>query len=148
MTKEELEKEAEEKLPQAEVTYCHGFIMPCEPRDLPYSELLRFETGYKRGYLAGAEPREKQIQIDAEQIRALQKQNGELTDKVKELEAQIEKLIDFVLSKTECCDVCPITDTCINSEGTCPYAGILSKGEEAVTREWLMQKIAKEIKEK
>ena len=29
---------------------------------------------------------EKQIQIDAEQIRALQKQNGELTDKVKELE--------------------------------------------------------------
>ena len=38
------------------------------------------------------EPREKQIQIDAEQIRALQKQNGELTDKVKELEAQIEKM--------------------------------------------------------
>ena len=90
MTK--LEKEAEEKLPQAEVAYCHEFIMPCEPRDLPYSELLRFETGYKRGYLAGAEPREKQIQIDAEQIRALQKQNGELTDRVKELEAQIEKM--------------------------------------------------------
>ena len=39
-----------------------------------------------------AEPREKQIQIDAKQIRALQKQNGELTDKVKELEAQIEKM--------------------------------------------------------
>ena len=38
------------------------------------------------------EPREKQIQIDAEHIRALQKQNGELTDKVKELEAQIEKM--------------------------------------------------------
>lgn len=38
------------------------------------------------------EPREKQIEIDAEQIRALQKQNGELTDKVKELEAQIEKM--------------------------------------------------------
>lgn len=94
-----------------------------------------------KAYLAGAEPREKQIQIDAEQIRALQKQNGELTDKVAELEAQIEKLIDFVLSKTECCDVCPITDTCINSEGTCPYAGILSKGEEEVTREWLMQLI-------
>lgn len=77
-------------------------------------------------YVMGAEPREKRI---------------------AELEAQIEELIDFVLSKTECCDVCPITDTCINSEGTCPYAGILSKGEEAVTREWLMQKIAKEIKE-
>ena len=68
------------------------------------------------------------------------------TDKdkrIEELEAQIEKLIDFVLSKTECCDVCPMTDTCINSEGTCPYAGILSKGEEAVTREWLMQLISR-----
>ena len=69
-------------------------------------------------------------------------------DKIKEYEAQIEKLIDFVLSKTECCDVCPITDTCINSEGTCPYAGILAKGEEEVTKEWLMQFISKEIKEK
>lgn len=85
------------------------------------------ELIYRNGYLAGAEPREKRI---------------------AELQEQIEKLIDFVLSKTECCDICPITDTCINSEGTCPYAGILSKGEEAVTREWLMQKIAKEIKEK
>jgi hypothetical protein len=45
-----------------------------------------------KAYLAGAEPREKQIQIDAEQIRALQKQNGELTDRVQELEAQIEKM--------------------------------------------------------
>lgn len=68
-------------------------------------------------------------------------------EQIADLEAQIKKLIDFVLSKTECCDVCPITDTCNNSEGTCPYAGILSKGEEAVTREWIMQKISKEIKE-
>lgn len=80
----------------------------------------------KEAYLAGAEPRERRI---------------------AELEAQIEKLIDFVLSKTECCDVCPMTDTCINSEGTCPYAGILAKGEEEVTREWIMQFISKEIKE-
>ena len=35
---------------------------------------------------------EKQIQIDAEQILALQEQNGELTDKVKELEKNIETL--------------------------------------------------------
>ena len=49
-------------------------------------------------YIDAAEPREKQIQIDAEQIRALQKQNGELTDKVKELEAQIEKM--------KCCENC------------------------------------------
>ena len=74
--------------------------------------------------------------------------NDENERKIAELTEQIEELIDFVLSKTECCDVCPITDTCINSEGTCHYAGILAKGEEEVTREWLMQKITKEIKEK
>lgn len=67
--------------------------------------------------------------------------------RIAELEAKIEKLINFILSRTECCDVCPITDTCINSEGTCPYAGILAKGEEEVTREWLMRFISKEIKE-
>ena len=76
----------------------------------------------KQAYFAGAKPREKRIE---------------------ELEAQIEKLIDFVLSKIECCDVCPITDTCINSEGTCPYTEILAKGEEEVTREWLMQFISR-----
>ena len=83
-----------------------------------------------------------------ERIAELEKENAELRTRVRELEQQIEKLIDFVLSKSECCDVCPITDTCINSEGTCPYAGILAKGEEEVTREWLMQFISKEIKEK
>jgi len=41
---------------------------------------------------------EKQIQIDAEQIRALQKQNGELTDRCRELESQIEKM--------KCCGNC------------------------------------------
>jgi len=44
------------------------------------------------GYLAGAEPREKQIQIDAEHIIALQKQNGELTDKVSDLEIRCNEL--------------------------------------------------------
>lgn len=43
-------------------------------------------------YLAGAEPREKQIEIDAEHIIALQKQNGELTDKVRELENTLENI--------------------------------------------------------
>ena len=81
-----------------------------------------YPESFIQGYLAGAKPREKRI---------------------AELEQQIGKLIDFVLSKTECCDVCSITDTCINSEGTCPYAGILAKGEEEVTREWLMQFISR-----
>jgi len=35
---------------------------------------------------------EKQIQIDAEQIRALQKQNGELTDRYRELEKENAEL--------------------------------------------------------
>lgn len=55
-------------------------------------EIKKEYEDYFDGYIASAEPREKQIQIDAEQIRALQKQNGELTDKVKKLEARNEKM--------------------------------------------------------
>ena len=77
MTIEELEEEAKQSY----------FNTTTETQ---WSEEGAFE--YTRGYQDGAEPREKQIQINAEQIRALQKQNGELTDKVKELEAQIEKM--------------------------------------------------------
>ena len=73
MTKEELKKEAEE------------YALNQWEGNLPWSVI-------QKAYYDGALPREKQIQIDAEQIRALQKQNGELTDKVKELEAQIEKM--------------------------------------------------------
>ena len=87
--------------------------------------------------------KDKEIKALCERSTQLLKDKGELIDKVRQLETQMEKLIDFVLSKTECCDVCPITDTCINSEGTCPYAGILSKGEEEVTRKWLMQFISR-----
>ena len=87
------------------------------------------------------------IQYNDELCDSVEKQSFKictLENKITKLEQQIEKLIDFVLSKTECCDVCPETDTCINSEGTCPYAGILAKkGEEDVTREWLMQFISR-----
>ena len=78
MTKEELEKEATE---YAQKLGAKDFI--AKPKEI---------VAYF-GYLAGAEPREKQIQIDAEQIRALQKQNGELTDKVKELKILISSLV-------------------------------------------------------
>ena len=101
-----------------------------------------------RAYRRGKNKGKAETALLSQHILDLQKDKGNLTDRVRELEQQIEKLIDFVLSKTECCDVCPITDTCINSEGTCPYAGILAKGEEEVTREWLMQFISKEMKEK
>ena len=76
MTKEELEKESEEFLQKKWGT----------------SKMLIL-GGDAREVLADfAESREKQIQIDAEQIRNLQKQNGELTDRVRELEQQIEKM--------------------------------------------------------
>ena len=79
MTKEELKQEAEKSLDKRLGTYAYIRKQDCY-------------TNYVDGYIDSAEPREKQIQIDAEQIRALQKQNGELTDRVKELEAQIEKM--------------------------------------------------------
>ena len=105
MTKEELKQEAKEWIAKNS----KEFITNPKYSPFDYAEAI---------YLAGAEPREKQIQIDAEQIRALQKQNGELTDEnerlkgnlelwesgacratnldncgvVKELEAQIEKM--------------------------------------------------------
>lgn len=75
MTEEELEKEAEEIYIKTDKEF-----MDCQDE----GEIFTL------GYLAGAKPREKQIQIDAEQIRALQKDKGELTDRVRELEAQIE----------------------------------------------------------
>ena len=78
MTEVELKKEAEESW----------------WNDNNCSGALPTEKIYECGYIAGAEPREKRIQIDAEQIRALQKQNGELTDKVKELEAEVKEWKD------------------------------------------------------
>ena len=71
MTKEELEKEAEEWVA---------------------NEIGKKDLRCVRAYIDSAEPREKQIQIDAEHIIALQKQNGELTDKVRELENKLENI--------------------------------------------------------
>ena len=79
MTKEELKKEAEEYYEDE----TEGTFQICE-------DCYWFADAVQTAYVDSAEPREKQIQIDAEQIRALQKQNGELTDKVKELENAIE----------------------------------------------------------
>ena len=98
MTKEELKQEAEEYVYKAlgfdkdyikqELNRKYNPIEPWEKSE-PIDPIIN-ET--MEAYLAGAEPREKQIEIDAKQIRALQKQNGELADEVKELEAQIEKM--------------------------------------------------------
>lgn len=94
MTREKLKKEAEEYADEK----CKDCYM-CSYSECknPY-KICQRRKDRKQAYLASAEPREKQIQIDAEQIRVLQKQNGELTDRVKELESQIEKM--------KCCENC------------------------------------------
>ena len=86
MTKEKLRKEAGNWL--RKYLLCYN----CEKKCKCIESNSYCEEQVLKAYIDSAEPREKQIQIDAEQIRALQKQNGELTDKVKELEAQIEKM--------------------------------------------------------
>ena len=81
MTKEELKQEAEAEADKVIIG-----------SGMDRTSVIHLKHLLATMYIQGVEPREKQIQIDAEQIRALQKQNGELTDKVKELEAQIEKM--------------------------------------------------------
>lgn len=83
MTKEELEKEAEE------------YALKQWEGNIPWSVI-------QKSYYDGALPREKQIQIDAEQIRALQKQNGELTDELAELKALLNCNNCSELSEEEC----------------------------------------------
>jgi uncharacterized protein YhaN len=84
MTKEELKQEAEEWLNKWEL--CNK----CENKVDCISNFSYCKKVVLQSYLASVEPREKQIQIDAEQIRALQKQNGELTDELKALRESIK----------------------------------------------------------
>ena len=88
MTKEELEKEAEE--------YSFRFTL-----DKPWVcevERKQIMAHFEKGYLAGAEPREKRIEeleAENEQIKnsdTLCKLIGEHKRKIAELEAQIEKM--------------------------------------------------------
>lgn len=69
MTEEELEKEADKWL---------------------VNNLHSTEEDYKQAYLAGAEPREKEIKSLGERCLQLQKDKGELIDKVAELEEKLE----------------------------------------------------------
>lgn len=85
------------------------------------------------------------------QIEELKRQNEskeqmylDIAKEKAELKEQIEKLLDFVVERTVCCDVCPSSDTCRNDEGTCPHAGLLKENEEKVTREWILKSITKE----
>ena len=104
MTKEELEKEAEEKYGEVDREF-----IACQDE----GEVFNI------GYVLGAEPREKQIEIDAKQIIALQKDKGNLTDKVKELEVRCNELflqtceqaekvkeLEEQIEKMKCCQNC------------------------------------------
>lgn len=88
MTKEELEKATGQELID-ERNYCGVDGYYGDYLDNVNAEMLK-----RFNRLAELEA---QIEIDAKQIRALQKQNGELTDKVKELQAQIEKMSEILL---------------------------------------------------
>ena len=90
MNKKALEKEAEE--------YANNLLFVYETETV--QKIVRERV--RLALIDVLERREKkQIQIDVEQIRALQKQNGELTDKVKELEQQIEKMKSDVISERD-----------------------------------------------
>ena len=130
MTKSKLEKAKEYAMSRTYPRFDSIFISNFVHREI------------EGAYLEGS----KETENLEHQIKNVQRALNKWVDKAQnlekknaELEREIKKLIDFVLSKIDCCDVCPETDTCTNSEGTCPYAGILTKGEEEVTRKWLIQ---------
>lgn len=62
---------------------------------------------------------EKQIAVDSEHITALQKTNGYLTDRVNDLEAQIEKMSELINRYYEVCAQIPkelrtmVFDSCL-----------------------------------
>ena len=117
MTKEELKKEAEEYRKNLKEELLN---------DDEFERLSMFDPNVEQAYLAGAEPREKRIaelernvayyaerakyaELDGrdyvlkykdlgKRCLQLQKDKGNLTDKVRELEQQIEKM--------KCCENC------------------------------------------
>ena len=86
MTKEKLKQEIEDYLTK---DYCCGFKEECKD-----GVRIRCSEYEAKLYLIlrFAEPREKQITRLSKHILELQKDKGNLTDKVRELEAQIEKI--------------------------------------------------------
>ena len=92
MTKDELKQEAEKSLDKRLGTYAYIRKQDCY-------------TNYVDGYIDGTEPREREIKSLGERCLQLQKDKGELTDKVKELKAQIEKM--------KCCGNCT-KGNCVN----------------------------------
>lgn len=90
MTEEELEKEAEEIYTKTDKEF-----MDCQDE----GEIFNL------GYLAGAEPREKQIQALGERCLQLQKDKGNLTDRVNEAREIIKLFLEERCNKSEWRDV-------------------------------------------
>lgn len=97
MTKEELKQEAEESFEQYKVTDEDYVVSPYSDdlgeKMLMYNyEYYAEETYlriYTKGFLAGAEPRENEIKSLGERCLQLQKDKGELIDKVRDLEEKL-----------------------------------------------------------
>jgi hypothetical protein len=85
MTKEELEKEAYEYFK----SICDDYN-----EELERTGKRHYWVGFdiENAYIASAEPREKQITRLSKHILELQKDKGNLIDRCRELEAQIEKM--------------------------------------------------------
>ena len=84
MTKEELEKEADDYAEK------HAFRVPYDGSNKFYDD-VDFKAS-KEGYLAGAEPRKKQITDLEDKLANADYQLEGRDNEIKELEAQIEKM--------------------------------------------------------
>ena len=87
MIKEELKQKAEEYA----LEKCKECYMCNSEENGERLYCAKFESR-KEGYIAGAEPREREIKSLGERCLQLQKDKGNLTDRVIELEQQIEKM--------------------------------------------------------
>ena len=83
MTKDELKQEAEESAKQ-------NCPMPVNWNEIDVAE----KTGYIKGYIAGAEPREKRIEVLEELLDECGKSTKELVKENAELKAELAKKAD------------------------------------------------------
>lgn len=65
----------------------------------------------------------RNLHIDPDVLIKQKAEIDRLSFENEQLKARFEKLLDFVAKNyIDECDVCELTDTCINSEGVCPFA--------------------------
>lgn len=113
MTKEELKQEAEEWLNKWEL--CNK----CQNKVDCVSNFSFCKKVVLQSYLASAKPREKEIKVLGERCLQLQKDKGELIDKVRDLEEKLAnadyqlegrdleiKELEAQIEKMKCCYNC------------------------------------------